>query len=174
MDEKIYRTLQKILLDNEAHGVLEKKAATGLFGHELASGGIGYFVVKTPTDRGMLAEYVTDLPLSATIQSFSNPVYDAESGTPCPLRNRYLGEPVAGFLTVLKDPDISDEGAELTSVKYGAKSKAGAESGTSWFYLPAGVTILFKYTSHAASNNIVTRVNVRLVDYLKKEYRQQL
>ena len=88
------------------------------------------------------------------------------------MRNRYLGAPVDKFFTLIKDPETTDDGELLTSVKYGAKSKAGAETGTSWFYIPAGLVILFKYTSHAAANNIVTRVNARLVDYAKKEYRQ--
>ncbi len=161
MLEKILRVLRKMLPGTEVNSVLRKEAATAIIAHELATNGVGYFVVTMPATHGMLVEYATDMAYSATIESYAAPAFSG--GTPYPLRNRYLGAPGDEFFDVVKAPTVTDEGTLLTSVKYGAGKKAGAETGTSWFYIPAGLTILFKYISHAASNNIVTRVNAKLV-----------
>lgn len=163
MLEKILRALRKMLIDSESNAVLTKDAATGLLSHELASGGVGYFMVTMPAEHGLLVEYTVDMALSTTVESFVGHTATPETGEVFPLRNRYLGASADKFFDVVKDPTITDDGTLLTSVKYGAKSKAGAETGTSWFFVPAGLSVLFKYTSHAAANNIVTRVNAQLV-----------
>jgi hypothetical protein len=163
MLEKILRTLRKMLIDSETNAVLTGDSATAIIGHALGLGGIGHFVVTMPATHGMLVEYTADMALACTVESYANPTITAETGTVWPMRNRYLGRDDSNFFDVIKDPTVTDPGTLLTSVVYGAKTKAGAETGTSWFYIPPGLSILFKYISGAASNNVVTRVNAQLV-----------
>jgi len=160
---KILKVLRKMLVDVETAAVIRKDAATALVGHLLNSSEEGYFVVTMPATHGMLVKYSTIMPYECTIQSFAGHTITPETGEAWPMRNRYLGADASKFFDVIKDPTVTDEGVELTSATYGEKSKAGAEAGSSWFYIPAGLSILFKYTSGAAANNIVTRVDAQLV-----------
>ncbi|MCP4127740.1 MAG: hypothetical protein GY753_11835 [Gammaproteobacteria bacterium] len=162
MQEQILRTLRRQSRDHQFYGLIREEAATSIVNYLLGKNDVGYFHVTMPPDHGLFVQYHADFAEETKLQSFADPVV-VTPGVLQPMRNRYLGAPDDMFFDVEVGADYANEGTELTNVTYAALFQAGTETDVSWFYIPAGLTIMFKFTSLKANNIVVCRVNAGLV-----------
>jgi hypothetical protein len=167
MLEKILRILRRAFTLTETSDVRAVVIAgdiyTAVVGFELASSASGIMAITTPADEDLLFEYASHIALGATIAVYAGPTITPATGTTADLRNRNLQ--IGDSLTdILIDPTVTNNGVLIDSTKYGSGIKAGAETESSWFLLPRSTALMIKITSHAAANNIATRINVQKVN----------
>ncbi len=162
MQEQILRALRRQSRDHQFYSLIRKESATSLVNYELGKDDNGFFHVTMPEDHGLFVMYHADMLTKTNLKSFANPVIDTP-GVLQPMRNRYLGASDDEFFDVEVGAVYADEGSELTNVTYGAGAHAGTETEVAWFYIPAGLTIMFKFASAKKDNIVVCRINTMLV-----------
>jgi len=134
------------------------KGVTCIHNAELDDAEISWIALKVSA-RDIIWTYHMIIPYPTTVQFSCGGSYTG--GSALSFNNKVLCNPSTLGLTGVFDPTVTDEGSVYDSTKYGAAinrlNLAGASFGAGWFQLEPNSTFMQKVTSHADSNNVVTR-----------------
>jgi hypothetical protein len=110
------------------------------------------------SDEDFLWTYDILIPRISTVAFSTEAVWSG--GTPLVLYNKDFNVTDLFGLSGVLNPTVTDQGNIIDSTKYGAGvgiNQVGAEFNSGWFRLMRNMTFLQTITSHANTNNIVTR-----------------
>lgn len=146
--------------------IRDNRVFTALIHDTLANEGVLNIALTIPEGYGCLFSYSVNTSAETQMQVYKDTVYTGGTDVPARPRNE-CKTPTVSIPTYNTTATISDAGTLFADVIWGATSPgnqqgSGGLTNDPGFLYPPGATRLFRFTSNAADNNVIVRMDFRM------------